>query len=292
MEMKLKMAKLAAILWVLVVLGGLSAQADPVIDGKFDPTEGYTIGHYVTLNVQDYGIAPDKGELWRHQDAAGNLYVALIQPTSIIDNSYGDTRIGWGSKVHEFLGKGGQSLYGSDKAEISIRDSLGTLLFEFDMDYIAMQKTGVPAGTNPYVSAGVLENSQGPTYDQSQGKVDFGDKSYMMEWATSQQYNMNTYYSSFIVDSPAADSNYNVTNPADSDWIFEVIYEFKIAGSALGGYTGDFFIDVLHDSPNKLGGIKVWQEGDLELVPVPGAVILGVIGMGFAGWLGRRKFSV
>ena len=30
---------------------------------------------------------------------------------------------------------------------------------------------------------------------------------------------------------------------------------------------------------------------DVEVVPVPGAVILGAIGLGFSGWLGRRKFS-
>jgi len=31
---------------------------------------------------------------------------------------------------------------------------------------------------------------------------------------------------------------------------------------------------------------------DAEVVPVPSAVLLGAIGLGFSGWLGRRKFSV
>jgi hypothetical protein len=167
------------------------------------------------------------------------------------------------------------------------------------MDYIAEQLTGAPTGTNPYVSAGVQEKDEGPTYDQSQGKVDVGDTSYMSDWATSQEYNMNTYFAndpcdaswSLTTDSPTADSDYTNIDPSYSDWIFEVIYEFRIDGSVLGGYTGDLTVDILHDSPNKLGGNKVWTEidGSIQVIPEPCSMMLGGIGVGLVEWLRRRR---
>jgi hypothetical protein len=106
------------------------ALAAPTIDGLFDPFEGYTTGNYINLNIENYGIAADQGQLWTHQDSSNNLYVCIIQPTSVVDNSYGATRIGWGSKVHYFnTGKGGENLIGSDKAEISIRDGSEIVLY-------------------------------------------------------------------------------------------------------------------------------------------------------------------
>ena len=80
--------------------------------------------------------------------------------------------------------------------------------------------------------------------------------------------------------------------PGPSGWIFEVIYEFKIDGSVLGG-NSNFYIDIVHDSPNKIGKNKVYDDlVPIEPIPAPGAVILGGIGVGLVSWLRRRKFIV
>ena len=45
---------------------------------------------------------------------------------------------------------------------------------------------------------------------------------------------------------------------------------------------------ILYDDTDISGGVGLW-ELKVPVVPVPGAVILGTIGLVFAGWLGKRK---
>jgi len=45
------MVKITTILYALVVLGSLPALASPTIDGRFNPSEGYTTGYYVNFEV-------------------------------------------------------------------------------------------------------------------------------------------------------------------------------------------------------------------------------------------------
>lgn len=290
--------KITRILYALVVLGGLPAKAGPIIDGYFDSSE-YTTGYYVNFEVEggkkQHPIpVSDQGQLWTYQDSDGNLSVAFIQPTSLVDNSYGANAIGWGSaapsgKNHKF-----EDLVGSDDARFVFIDKSDNIVLDITMDYL--HGYGNKKEDPPYTSGGVVDG---------EGNVTFGSAQDVLESATSLEYNWVNFgkaaweadgslnYFGKNSNSPAADSNYNVTDTTYSDWIFEVIYECKIDGglfdnNGFGGIT----IPIVHDSPNKLGKNKVWQNGDLEPVPAPGAVILGAIGLGFTSWLGRRKFSV
>ena len=72
----------------------------------------------------------------------------------------------------------------------------------------------------------------------------------------------------------------NIWDPENPDypgWIFEVGYELRIAGSAFGpDGLGEVSIAVVHDSPNKIGGNKVYPtpEPFTMLLLVAGAPLL------------------
>jgi hypothetical protein len=301
---KMKMSKLAAILCVLVVLSGLPAKADPFIDGRFLPSDGYTTGYYASFEVEGDPLIPvaDKGQLWTYQDSiTKDLSVAFILPKSLVDNSYGTTAVGWGSYAPSGKGHKFTDLIGSDDAQFVFTDGLGNIVLDFTMDYIhgyGIKPDDKPdKNLPPYASGGVVDG---------EGYIDTikYDPLDILAEATSLEYNYVTFGSSYPgnfgkdSDSPATGSqdpadpdSYNVSDPpGPSGWVFDVIYEFQISGSMFSNGFGGINIPLLHISPNKIGKNKVYD--DLELVPVPPAVILGVIGLGFSGWLGRRKFSV
>lgn len=289
--MKLEMTKIAANLLVLVILGGLPAQADPMIDGKFDLSEGYTTGYYVNFNVEDTGPISYQGELWTHQNSTG-LSVAFIQPKSLVDNSYGANAVGWGSIAHPF-----DKLIGSDKAQFSFTDRGGFEVLNVTLDYLEGTGTYVDKRGNIKVDRNAPLYVSGLTGRDS--AVDVGLASDLIASATSLEWNYNNLGGltdpHFGKDSysplTSSDTSYTVTESGYENWIFDVIYEFKIDSGVFGtnGFGGMEII-VVHDSPNKLGKNKVWQEGDLEPVPVPGAVLLGMLGLGVAG-VKLRKFA-
>ena len=287
MAKKMKMVKIAAILWVIVVLGGVPAQAVPTIDGNFDSLDDYTTGYYVNFTVEGAVGPIDQGELWTYQNA-DEFSVVFIQPTSLVDNSYGTTAVGWGGIDHKF-----QHLIGSDKAQFKFTDGLGNEVLNFTMDYI--HGFGNKKEDPPYASGGVV-NGDGSV---SVKPIGVTDADVLLEWATSLQYNWDEFGVAYPgnfgkdSDSPATDpaNSYNVGIAGPSGWVFPVIYEFKIDSGVFGvnGF-GDVEIVIVHDSPNKIGEKEVY--GDLEPIPAPGAIILGGIGVGLVSWMRRRKFIV
>jgi hypothetical protein len=271
----MKMLKITTILAILVATIGPEALAVPIADGRFDPSEGYTTGYYLDLNVQDAGVISDQGQLWYYQDQTSNdLYVAMLQPLTLVDNTYGTNAIGWGKHVapsgknHNF-----NDLKGSDKARFAITDGAENVVFDFTLDYISASD-GAPSG---YASLGVTAGD---------GDVHAGSTASLLAWGTSLDYNFNTLGHVLTKESPATDKDYT-ENPSYSGWVFEVAYEFQIDGSlfANNGFGG-VTVPIIHDSPNKIGRNKVYPHVD-GVIPEPATIAL--LGLGNLVFLLRRR---
>ena len=265
---------------VLTLVGVRSASAEPVIDGLFDQSEGYTTGWDMDLDVEGKGkkgtatLVPG-GELWIHEDSStGNVSVLFSQPLTLIDNSYGANAIGWGKGVapsgknHNF-----KDLLGSDKAQFTFTDGHDNVVLDVVLDYLT--ETSKDSGV--YASLGVTGGD---------GQVLTGLGANVLEWGTSMAHNMGTFASSpsldLSVDSPGADANYVVQDPNYAAWQFQVIYELKVSGDAFAdnGFSG-VTVPIVHDSPNKIGGNKVY--------PIPEPATLSLVVLGGLGLAIRKR---
>ena len=305
---RLSMIKTVLCMVAVAMLMSSHAFAIPVFDGRFDQ-EGYTAGKYLNFEVENYvdgnplgpqgegGIYGDdpgeeQGQLWYYQEGSGgDLYLAFIQPKSLIDNSYGANAIGWvsGHKLDE--------LHGSDAAHITLTDN-GSTVFDITFDYLYSNSKDAPTDWG----SGFASSPSDPV-EKYDTKVD-GDKVYESDYPgieviTSMQYNWDQGFDEYFGHkdtnpySPYVESDYS-TNSAEPGWIYENIYEIKVDGSLLAeSFAFDnITIGEVHDSPNKIGGKKVWAilDGDIQSVPEPATMLLlgfGLIGLAVL----RRKFS-
>ena len=248
----------------------------PIADGRFDPSEGYTTGFLVDFNVEGGGTVSG-GQLWLSQDSTNDdVFVAFVQPLTLIDNTYGANTVGWGKNIapsgknHNF-----KDLVGSDKAQFQFTDALGNVLLDFDFDYIS--KSG---GT--YQSLGATGGD---------GKVKSGSASSIKGFGTSLDYNFNTLGYVLTEDSPATDSDYS-DPPSAPGWIFDVIYEIQVDGNIFNNDDfGEVTIPIVHDSPNKIGKNKVFPDPDGPIHPVPEPGILILLACGLASLVFVRMRS-
>jgi len=245
----------------------------PVVDGRFDPDEGYTENYNFSLEIEQKNIpgsnsekseavTVDNGSLWFTQHPVnGDLFVNFTLPLSLVDNTYGQNSIGWGKdaalsgKNHNF-----EDLIESDSARFRIFDKEENKLIDFSLDYF-------PDNTK-------------------RGNMHFGSMASLLDWGTSLDYNFNSLGYELTEDSPATDNDYT-ENPDFPGWVFEVTYEFQIDGTLFEqNGPGDLTVPIIHASPNKIGQNKLSPELTVT-IPEPSTICL--FGLGCLTFLKRHK---
>ena len=267
-----------ALTGLAAILVAAEASGAPIIDGRFDPAEGYTSGQWLNFAVEKSDTIVPGGQLWLHQDAGtGDVSVALTLPTALVDNTYGDNAVGWGKgiapsgKNHNF-----EDLLGSDKAQFTFTDGAGNTVLDVVLDYMSE----VSAGSGTYASLGVFGQD---------GNVLTGSAADVLGWGTSLDYNFNALGFVLTEDSPATDAAYT-ENPDFAGWVWDVAYELQVTGSlfADNGFGG-LTVPIVHASPNKIGKNKIYPEPDGSTVPEPATIALLAFGGGLVLLRQRRR---
>jgi PEP-CTERM motif len=225
-----------ALTLVMALASWSPALADtiPLVDGRYTSGEGYTTLYDVSMDIKGGGSLTG-GQLWVTQDSATkDLYLALILPTSYVDNTYGANAAPDWNNGHKF-----SDLLNSDMATFQIYTESGKLALTTSIDYLV--KYGPKGGPNTYAAAATDTLGNGFTGGTQQV-------------ATSLQYNLDTV-GQFLVDSSL-----------DPGWINAVIYELQIDGSlfAKDGFSS-VALSYLHASPSKVDA----SNPTLTVVPPP-----------------------
>lgn len=201
------------------------------------------------------------------------VHLRLTLDPALVDNSYGETAIGWGDDDLTVAapaapgmpaappdpgkkagmpkdkgmkpgmpGKRGHTwmdLVGSDHAELLVTNTAGEVVSQFKLDYIS-QSADAPSG---YESLGVLGGD---------GKMIVGDPRDVVFWRTSIERNLNERgYADYTDASPETDSDYTPNIDA-LGWDYRVVYEAWIDNAVFGplGFGGAL-IEHVHASPSK-----------------------------------------
>jgi hypothetical protein len=234
--------------------GPASADACPDQSSIASATE--SAGESICFFSEDDPVTPAARIDQVIESVAGESYVhiRLTLNPNFVDNSYGDTAVGWGTdatsdatqpvdgkpppkakkpKTHTF-----KDLVGSDHAEIKLTDAEGNVVLHFKVDYLSEDDTA-PSG---YASLGV---------SGGEGKVLVGDPNWILQATTSLDRNLNACgYADFIENSPVPPT---LDDPAEAEnWDYRVVYEVWVSLDAFGDSSfGEAFIDFVHASPSK-----------------------------------------
>jgi hypothetical protein len=204
------------------------------------------------------------------------VHVRLILNPSFVDNSYGETAIGWAAEedlAREEItapepepeapprampgeprempgeraprprkGKGSHSfrdLVGSDHAEIQLLAADGGVTLHFKLDYLSESNTA-PSG---YASLGV---------GGGEGALIAGEPEWILGSSTSIDRNA-CGLGDFVEASPETNDAYDASQGAAS-WDYRVIYEVWVSMDAFGSAGfGSALIENVHASPSKTG---------------------------------------
>ncbi|MAX26590.1 MAG: hypothetical protein CMJ19_19020 [Phycisphaeraceae bacterium] len=270
------MVKTAILLACVLGITAISANASPIVDGRFDVGEGYN--YAISVAPSSYNVDKNPGDpatMYFFQDPSTfNLSVFVSLPATYVDNSYGVNAVGWTNKGHSF-----KDLLNSDKADFTVSIHNQTVL-QFGIDYLYQ-----PKHSDDWF-AGV---------DGNDGFA--SDANAILGAATSMQYNLGLAGADqYLDDSPNASSD-SYDNSALADWIFEATYEFEIDGDVLGNQfvLGDgewlngfeLYLDDLHASPNKRSEFAGITPPPPSAVPEPSSAAL--LGLAAMGLLTRRR---
>lgn len=271
-------AAASAFLWV-----GAAPATAFTVDGRLSDDDNYTtvydMDFYVYNTWNGYGgnqlIQGGKLRIGRDGDA-GDIYMLLEVPISIVDNVYGSAAQTSGSGW--WYGHSYSDLRKSDSFEFKIATESGTKFIE--VDYI-----------NNSGQAAIINSGHGTLKDV----------------ATSLEYNLAQGYGN------SSNSPDPITGTPAADWIQAVQYEFRFDGSKFDeGETiglADLSAAWLHSSPNKLKGksdvkLKCLYYNDCSEVPVgvddpdtpvalaaPGGGLMFGLAAGLLGFARRRRKS-
>jgi hypothetical protein len=234
----------------------------PIIDGKYDTN--YSDSPYSTEVCYNDVNGVLFGKLASYyQPAADAVYFVLAIDKDFVDNTYGTNAVGWPSG-HTF-----GNLTGSDRAQFYGYDINGTKVLDFEVDYLTSTNIGAPP--SGHASLGVTGGD---------GGMAVGSASSILEWGTSLAYSLNkTGYCSggncaivpggvdLKVNSPATTTSY-APNSLYPNFIYDVIYEVKVAMTAFPAGFGWMDIPYIHASPSKLGENTIYAEPG----PCPGEI--------------------
>ncbi|QQE11664.1 PEP-CTERM sorting domain-containing protein [Planctomycetota bacterium] len=262
-----------------------TANAAISVDGRVTG-DTYTHTQQYEFDVEGGNYGQRDGAVLRWDVVGGDLFVAFTLPTNVVDNSYGANSVGWDDNAANGKDHDYKDLSGSDKGEFTIRDSSGNNIF-FTMDYLTL-KVETDNKKDEIKKVELKDESELSVNGAKEIKAD--DKNPDPIWNqimmdTSMEYNLDefnirdvekddpylgTKYALYE-DSPETTSStsYDLVNPADANWAFDVTYEFKMSNALLNEANIDLNslsieLGTFHASPNKLDKNKLEN-----FVPVP-----------------------
>jgi hypothetical protein len=246
----------------------------PVVDGLLDPSYQFfkNISNNIPLN-NNY----TRATVYKFEDAT-TLYLAYVESRAVNDNVYGPlpsdvTYAGWGNPNYHVW----DNLVGSDRVEIQLLNTVGTLVFDVTFDYLFPQFLGTLAVSyNSGLSMEVpLGLTAGAFYDGSPvTALGYGN---VIKSQTSEDFNQ--------ICVPMSVFETNSPGPPESSypcWEYRYIYEVAISKAGLD-LTDPFtdpnklIVPLVHNSPNKsapgISGFKycdannngAWDPGEAGL---------------------------
>ncbi len=241
----------------LAAAAGLAAvQAEPAVDGRLDSNYTY-LGESAATN----GTAT--GSFYGYQGAS-MCYWAFVMDRRYNSNVYS-------SSDTAYLKLDGQTV-----SQHKFGDLVGSDNFVFNVTY--------PGGSRTGLTLDLLKNTVSPFSSGQTG----GDGSAapgtppIANAMTSLHWNMeNSGWASYLTQSPP----YNYNQTSGKYWEWNIIYEFALPKSSMGGACGSVAIASAHTSPAKysasLGviGDRVWADADRDGVQdtgelgLPGVVV-------------------